>query len=430
MYCTECKLRVADDSIKVCPVCQGNLQPEVEKDFTPDQGLELQDESVAGPQADAGLDFDPEILGLKSSDQKDAAEDVDDMRVLADLWEKEDIDADLEGVFADAFSIETVDLVPEETAEPELPASGTLNPERFSARPVRQQKLWLPVLLVAGLIVVGCGWFFLKSNGVKPVAGIDDTSKSATLVKAQVEPEADKPAVTERTLEPVVNPAAESEMVQPKLSPAVIVATDDSIDPAVETRATAAVEVSSQVPMESAKQLDADAVAIKAAGVQPSAEIVVRPEDPPVEILPETLDLPQDEAVSEIAERNAVSNPPVLAPGKSAAGPAPVAKKTAAEAAQPAASSTPAVTVVAAGGSRYVVHVGSFRSFEGAARQLAKLHKKGFAAYSVQADLGDKGVWQRIFVPGGASRSEAKLVQEKLSRLLPREDSLIRKLQK
>jgi len=177
MYCSECKLQVADDSIKVCPVCQGNLQPEVEKDFTPDQGLELQDEFVTGPQVDQGLDFDPEILGLKSSDQKDAAEDIDDMRVLADLWEKEDIGADLDDVFAEAFSVETVDLVSEGMAEPKMPVSGTLNSERFSAHPVRQRNLWLPVLLVAGLIVVGCGWFFLKSNGVKPVVGIDDLQR-------------------------------------------------------------------------------------------------------------------------------------------------------------------------------------------------------------------------------------------------------------
>ncbi len=129
-----------------------------------------------------------------------------------------------------------------------------------------------------------------------------------------------------------------------------------------------------------------------------------------------------------MAERNAVPNPPVLAPGKGAAEPVPVAEKTEAEVGQPAASFTPVATVAV--GTQYVVQIGSFRNFEGAACQLAKLHKKGFAAYSVQADLGDKGVWQRIFVPGGDSRSEAKLVQEKLTRLLPREESLIRKLQK
>ena len=123
-----------------------------------------------------------------------------------------------------------------------------------------------------------------------------------------------------------------------------------------------------------------------------------------------------------------VSAPPVLAPGKTAAESVPVTKKPAAEAGQSAASFTPAATVAV--GTQYVVQVGSFGNFEGAACQLAKLHKKGFAAYSVQADLGDKGVWQRIFVPGGTSRSEAKLVQEKLSRLLPQEESLIRKLQK
>ncbi len=428
MYCSECKLQVADDSIKVCPVCQGNLQPEVEKDFTPDQGLELQDEFVTGPQVDQGLDFDPEILGLKSSDQKDAAEDIDDMRVLADLWEKEDIGADLDDVFAEAFSVETVDLVSEGMAEPEMPVSGTLNSERFSAQPVRQRNLWLPVLLVAGLIVVGCGWFFLKSNGVKPVVGIDDTFKSPALVKSQVEPEADKAGMAERMLEPAVTPPAESEMVKSELLPAAIAAVDDSIDSEVETQATDVAEVSGQVPMESAKQLDADAVAIKSAGVQPSAEISVRTEEPPVEILPETQAPPQGEAVSEIAERNMVSAPPVLAPGKTAAESVPVTKKPAAEAGQSAASFTPAATVAV--GTQYVVQVGSFRNFEGAACQLAKLHKKGFAAYSVQADLGDKGVWQRIFVPGGTSRSEAKLVQEKLSRLLPQEESLIRKLQK
>ena len=32
MYCAECKLRVADDSITVCPVCQGPLQPDTENE--------------------------------------------------------------------------------------------------------------------------------------------------------------------------------------------------------------------------------------------------------------------------------------------------------------------------------------------------------------------------------------------------------------
>ena len=428
MYCSACKLQVADDSIKVCPVCQGNLQPEVEKDFTPDQGLELQDEFVAGSPVDQGLDFDPEILGLKSSDQKDVTEGVDDMRVLADLWEKEDIGADLDDVFAEAFSVETVDLIPEEVAESEMKVPGTLNPERFSKHPVRQRNLWLPILLVAGLIVVGCGWFFLKSNGVKSVAGINDTSKSPALVNAQVEPEADKAAVTERSLEPVVTPPAESETVKSELLPAAIAAVDDSIDSEVEKQATSTAEVSVSVPMESAKQLDTDGAVIETAGVQAKAESPVRPEEPPIEILSETQAPLQDEAVSEIAEQNAVPNPPVLAPGKGAAEPVPVAEKTEAEVGQPVACFTPVATVAV--GTQYVVQIGSFRNFEGAACQLAKLHKKGFAAYSVQADLGDKGVWQRIFVPGGDSRSEAKLVQEKLTRLLPREESLIRKLQK
>ena len=78
----------------------------------------------------------------------------------------------------------------------------------------------------------------------------------------------------------------------------------------------------------------------------------------------------------------------------------------------------------------YAVHIGSFKSQKRVARQLAMLQEKGFAAYRVEVDLKEKGVWQRVMIPGGATRDEAKALQKKLAELFPKEDSLIKKIKK
>jgi len=143
MYCSVCKLRVADDSVVICPVCQGALQPESEAGENPEadgfvdelaavfeQGpepdIKLEDKLDAYVRDDTNLDFDPEVLGLKSTEEDELEASAEDIKVLADLWEKEDIGADLDGVFAEAFNLEEV--------APESPVvdQGSMKPEKVA----------------------------------------------------------------------------------------------------------------------------------------------------------------------------------------------------------------------------------------------------------------------------------------------------------
>ncbi|MEA3332535.1 MAG: hypothetical protein U9Q58_02940, partial [Pseudomonadota bacterium] len=121
MYCSECKLQVADDDVTVCPVCQGPLQPDVKteevfndaadkggsvafEDWSPETRIDEKFSVYENP--DQNFDFNPEEFGLQSSEHEDPAEKVEDIQVLAELWDDEDVEADLEGVLAEAFILD------------------------------------------------------------------------------------------------------------------------------------------------------------------------------------------------------------------------------------------------------------------------------------------------------------------------------------
>lgn len=65
-------------------------------------------------------------------------------------------------------------------------------------------------------------------------------------------------------------------------------------------------------------------------------------------------------------------------------------------------------TTTGAGTHEYTVHVGSFRNMEQAYKDIATLQKYGYTGRAVRTDLGDKGIWYRVYVGGFPNRAEAE----------------------
>ncbi len=58
--------------------------------------------------------------------------------------------------------------------------------------------------------------------------------------------------------------------------------------------------------------------------------------------------------------------------------------------------------------SVYSIQVRAVKGAENAAREVAKLRREGFAAYSHAVEIPDKGTWQRIFVNGYPTKAAAR----------------------
>jgi len=457
MYCSVCKLRVADDNVANCPICQGPLQPESEvckepeplelKEAEPfDLAKEMQTgwdgevESDSEPEItlDDGPAFDPQLdleaLNLDESPSEQInRENVDDIRVLADLWAKEDLGADLDGVLAETFSAEN-SAAKEEFAintEPGKPVYAD-----SSAAVVNSGKrlhLWLPLLLVAGLLLItGGGWYYFY-NTIMPAETevvVGEKNSALETVKPQViTPQEDKSAVSEKegrkdvdaevVSEAVETETPELEAVDASQLDSPLAAVDDkaeSVPSAADSGPVQIVAAGSNPVLETTNNLAVETGAAsethfetdKTSGTVPEAGARLKP-DQGVSVSASSIVEAQTPAVG--------SSEPVGA----------VKTELHAESDQQQVAASPAEAV---SGPCYVVHIGSFRTAAGAARQLAKVQEKGFAAYKVEVNLGEKGVWQRILVPGGVGKSDAKQVQDKLKQLLPHEDSRIIRVKK
>ena len=89
--------------------------------------------------------------------------------------------------------------------------------------------------------------------------------------------------------------------------------------------------------------------------------------------------------------------------------------KTDVQAPPPAKAAAPvakAAAPVAAGG--YLVQAAAFRGSEDARRLQAKLVRKGYAAFTEEAQLGAKGVWHRVYVGPFATAGAADAVVSRL----------------
>lgn len=109
------------------------------------------------------------------------------------------------------------------------------------------------------------------------------------------------------------------------------------------------------------------------------------------------------------AAHQATASPAPSAEGKSVAAPPQAQKPAAAPVAK--ASSTP---VVKPAGS-IVVQVASFRRAEDAAALRQRLIGKGYTVFIRKADLGARGVWNRVFVGPFASTLKADRVADRLT---------------
>ncbi len=442
MYCSECKLRVADDSVVVCPVCQGPLQSETENEAAQvDHGAEkksppkaseikVEDKFIAYEKIDQEFEFSPEDLGLHSL-EKEPENSSDDMKVLAELWEDEDIDSDLEGVFAEAFTLDEVDdaakmdEVSELSADEDVDADlgGALaeaftlvdegelagleeelnlgennmeptRPETIPAAPASvaapPRKNSSPLLFLLLVVVAGAGalWFYFQSPVVKSCAPVvKSVSPSPSPPPAPVKTVPEAMVRKESGVQKVPKPVAE----KVKVSEPVSKAEPDSVE-GLEDKPKTEVPVRNEVSLETVEskvsETEKNAAPVTAARVQSSAQssgaLFLEQKS--------TASVEQSETLISIAEK-----------GK---------EKT--------------VDLKFS----YVVHVGSFKSEKRASRQVARFQKKGFAAYSMEVDLKAKGVWLRVMVPGGATREEAKVVQARVAEVFPKEESLVRKVAK
>lgn len=121
---------------------------------------------------------------------------------------------------------------------------------------------------------------------------------------------------------------------------------------------------------------------------------------------------------TEAAPAPAPTPAPAAAPAPAKPAPAPTVAPKPAPAAEPAAVAKTAAT------GAYVVQVASFPQLTDAQALKERLAKKGYSAYTQEADLGAKGVWHRVYVgPFDDSATAGKTVErlvaeERLSALV------------
>ena len=451
MYCSECKLRVADDNVTVCPVCQGPLQSDAEDEAVLINGgvvgkgepkIEVEDKFSAYEKPGSELNFNPEELGLQSPEPVAPDAEDDDIMALTDLWEDEDIDADLEGVLAEAFSLDEVDEAVEMEDELDLGEDGLdlgkpgVSPAS-SVTPVAPARNSRSPLLLLLLVVIGVGgasWFYFQNLEVKPGDQVVKPVSQAQSLKSASEPVA-KDSVVEKVkvAEPVTVAARRAADDKPAKLEAVVPVRDlapvevaaklkdkEVVTPLQNAAVDQAATAGAQSPVER------EEVAALAQRVTDSSEKPEMSTGVAESVGEKGSDSAKAAAkeVTEIADKAKTSgfsaDASVRDGGEAAV--AGVAGEVAKEASLDRVEKSPILS--------YAIHIGSFKSQKRVSRQIAMLQKKGFAAYFVVVDLKEKGVWQRVMIPGGATREEAKVVQKELAELFPREESLIKKIKK
>ncbi len=482
MYCSECKLRVADDSVEVCPVCQGPLQSETKNESvyldgvpagkveaeTPE--IKVGDKFIAYEKIDEDFDFNPENLGLQAL-EKDSEAESDDMKVLAKMWQDEDIDADLEGVFAEAFTLDEVgetggmedelDLLDNDDVDVDLEGVlaealiiddedqkvgmkeelnlgkndlGPVKPESFPDAPVsvvsgprKNNSLWLFLLLVA-LGAGGASWFYFQSLAEKPSVDVVKPPSQVESVKATPEIVPPKPVAEKVEVVEPGDSAAPSSVKEVssklKVEAPVSVAKSDEI---VNVKAQEVVKSSKPTAVVGAQSV---AQSLNVSGPEQKVTASVGKSETLIPVAERVKEKISDSAKN-ANQKNSVKADKRKKTGLSTA--ALVRHEGAAAGVAVVSKTVPADSPGDAGvslKSSYVVHVGSFKSEKRASRQLARLQKKGFSAYIAVVDLKGKGVWQRVMVSGGATREDAKAVQAKIAEVFPKEDSLVRKVTK
>lgn len=127
---------------------------------------------------------------------------------------------------------------------------------------------------------------------------------------------------------------------------------------------------------------------------------------------------PEEKKPAPVAAEAAPAPAPAAAPAPAKPAPAPTVAAKPAPAAEPTAVAKTVTT------GAYVVQVASFPLLSDAQALKERLAKKGYSAYTQEADLGAKGVWHRVYVgPFDDSATAGKTVErlvaeERLSALV------------
>ena len=449
MYCSECKLRVADDNVTICPVCEGPLQPDAEneevvvdaadKDDSTAPEIRVEEKFDAYEKPDQGLDFKPEELGLQSSDQEGLDKDDEDIRVLAELWEEEDIDADLEGILAEAFSLDE--------ANDDIEAEDDLDLSPLEVSPVQPpaavpESNRRPLLLLLILIVIGVGsasLFYMQKPGpktdsiVKPLPLLKEPVAAEKVVTAEPTTVVVENVADDKTgkIAAIADPARDSALVEVanlKAQEAEALPKEESANLKTEVDSQVSAEKQEALAGDSAEVLDKTVTSEEMKTVPspvPALEPVKKSETLVASLgrAEEKASLPGEALPEE--DVKIVDETKSLVPSSDSSPHEEVGKTSARVDEEAVVDKTEVASELL-----YRIHIGSFKSHKRAANQLAMLQEKGFAAYQVEVDLEGKGIWQRVMIPGGTTRDEAKAVQKKLAELFPREDSLILKSKK
>ncbi|MCD6430976.1 MAG: SPOR domain-containing protein [Deltaproteobacteria bacterium] len=452
MYCSECKLRVADDSVTVCPVCQGRLQvdEENEKAFNDAvdnkgsavSGISVEDKFSAYEKPDQSLDFNPKEIGLQASDPGGQVEEDEDIRALADLWDEEDIDADLEGVLAEAFSLDEANDDIDEVDDLDLELGRS---EVLASRPsvTSANRNLSPLLLLLLIVLIGAGgasWFYLQKTGIKS----EPIAKPRSLPQSKESVTADKAATTEPAREIAGSSAGVKtaklaaavpvqDLAQVKVAAHKVKDVETPPEKVVTDQSTAVSSQSSDGGLEKLAGRQAEVLDKPVSSGKVKAALSSAPIETATEAVKKSEVLVA--AQESVGEKALISEKAViegdakvveqLTPSSSTS-----LKDESGKSAEKTATKVVTSKVEVSSVFHYAVHIGSFKSQKRVARQLAMLQEKGFAAYQVEVDLKEKGVWQRVMIPGGATRDEAKALQKKLAELFPKEDSLIKKIKK
>jgi cell division protein FtsN len=441
MYCPQCDLKIAGQTAHECPICGTHLISEVEAGLTreqPPESLSMNDADGNG-SCDLGallassgeeIDFDPEALGLTRTPSGEELPKDEDISVLAEMWNSEDIDLELERVLGEAMT--PVELVETGTRTTDEPAAAGPPPEMPipPAEPLPEELL------------------LTESSPEEPVAeSLEEAPETIAEAEAAVrdeifagrEPEEPESGAQPPEEEPpvmfeAVPPPPEDRGHGPLVIIVIVLLViggavggylywagqrhrADSENPRATSLPTTVVE-EKVVPVPPAKNPPAPTSAPAVATPLPE------PGKKKVEAAPEKSTAKVDSAAKKAAAapsaaRPAAKSKPLKPAPKAAARPAAkTVKKT------PVPSPAPAP-------ARYAVHAGSFQNIEKAKSQAARFRKAGFKkAHVVKVDLKAKGVWYRILIPAGATQADAVKVRLEFNHKFAGEPSRIIKLGK
>ena len=477
MYCPQCDLKIAGQTAHECPICGTHLISEVEAGLTreqPSESLSMNDADGNG-SCDLGallassgeeIDFDPEALGLTRTPSGEELPKDEDISVLAEMWNSEDIDLELERVLGEAMT--PVELVETGTRTTDGPAAAGPPPEMPipPAEPLPEEPLLKesspeepvaespaePPETIAEAEAAVRDEIFAGREPEEPESGAQPPEEEPPVMFEAVPPPPEDrghgPLVIIVIVLLVIGGAvggylywagqrhrADSENPRATSLPTTVV--EEKVVPVPPAKnppaPTSAPAVATPLPEPGRKKVEAapekstakvDSAVKKAAAAPPAPRPAA--ESKPLKPAPKAAVRPAAKTVKKTPSRKAPLKKTAVK--KTAVKKAPVrTEKAAAAVAKPLiVKKTPAPA-----SARYAVHAGSFQNIEKAKGQAARFRKAGFKkAHVVKVDLKAKGVWYRILIPAGATQADAVKVRLEFNHKFAGEPSRIIKLGK